>query len=264
MHHWARVGPFTFTHKSYAPTFAQESHCHERSGVDFNIRGGGRGIYRSEERISTSGQIEYFAQEAPHTFACGPRGIRTLHVMFVGETLDRPDVRSRVLATDEPEACDEAAAAGRAIAIFQELTQPDASSPLAIEALAWNLLGDVIRWPAQDGAKWIGRSVEILRACVDRPVGLSELASTLGVHRAHLARTFQATFGCSPGEYHRRMRAAEAVKRLCRSDEPVSRVAASLGFADQAHLTRVLKRCVGITPAAMRRAMHRAETFPGG
>lgn len=55
-----------------------------------------------------------------------------------------------------------------------------------------------------------------------------------------------------------RLRAA--ADRLASTDLPLARIACETGFADQAHLTRALRRETGLTPAALRR--HAAGSIP--
>ena len=46
-----------------------------------------------------------------------------------------------------------------------------------------------------------------------------------------------------------------ALDELARDEAGIADVAASLGFADQAHLARTVRDHVGQTPAALRRAL---------
>ena len=53
--------------------------------------------------------------------------------------------------------------------------------------------------------------------------------------------------GMSPHAYQRQARVRRACA-LIRLGQPLADVAAAAGFADQAHLTRVFRRVVGVTP----------------
>ncbi|MBB4284309.1 AraC family transcriptional regulator [Roseospira goensis] len=69
----------------------------------------------------------------------------------------------------------------------------------------------------------------------------------------HIRRTKRAT-GITPYAAEVTARANRARRMLCAGHAPAD-VAAALGFADQAHLTRQFRLCFGTTPAAYRRAM---------
>ncbi|GAB5562193.1 MAG: hypothetical protein SynsKO_38400 [Synoicihabitans sp.] len=82
---------------------------------------------------------------------------------------------------------------------------------------------------------------------------IEELARRLGCSTGHLHRAFQKTKGSTPYAYYMGRRVQEAAQRILEGDSPLAEIAAELGFADQAHLTRVFCSMRGITPACYRR-----------
>ena len=90
-------------------------------------------------------------------------------------------------------------------------------------------------------------------------VPVTDLAREAGVHRVHLARTFRDHVGVPVTEYARRLR-LESARRLLAEGIPLARVAARSGFADQSHLTRVMRSTWGVTPAGLRRTLHPYKT----
>jgi AraC family transcriptional regulator len=148
-------------------------------------------------------------------------------------------------------------ASGLARRAADELKASDAAAPLALEALALELLAALARLPPGPAGPppWL----ESLRETVhDAPgdVTLSSLACAAGFAPAYVARAFRRHFGCSIGEYLRRRRVERAREALVLSDAPLSRVALEAGFFDQSHFSRVFRRHLGLTPAAYRR-LHR-------
>jgi AraC family transcriptional regulator len=141
-----------------------------------------------------------------------------------------------------------------------ELRASDAAAPLAAEGFALELLAmsaretKPVRHPGRD-QPWLRSAEELLRTRICDRIGLTELAATVGVHPTHLARAFRARYGCSVGEFGRRLRLAWAAAELAGGDKPLATIATQAGFADQAHLTRLFKHHVGTTPA-----LYRAET----
>jgi AraC-like DNA-binding protein len=89
---------------------------------------------------------------------------------------------------------------------------------------------------------------EILRQRYAEQVTADELAHAVGVSRFQLYRLFHDRYGLAPSGYVRELRLRAARSRLAAGDPP-ARVAAAVGFADQAHLTRWFRRVYGITPA---------------
>jgi AraC family transcriptional regulator len=85
------------------------------------------------------------------------------------------------------------------------------------------------------------------------PVSIDTLASELRVHRVYLARVFRAQWGCSPREYIQHVRVRAAAHRIASTTKPLAEIALDTGFSDQAHMSRMFMRNMGVTPAAFRR-----------
>lgn len=79
------------------------------------------------------------------------------------------------------------------------------------------------------------------------------LARELGVHRVYLARVFRLQWGCSPRDYVQQLRVRAAAHRLASTMHALADIALDCGFSDQPHMSRVFRRCMGLTPAAFRR-----------
>jgi len=97
---------------------------------------------------------------------------------------------------------------------------------------------------------------EALRGFLDahlfESVTLTAAADSVGAGPTHLARAFSATFGIGPHAYVVGRRLDAARDRIL-DGQPLADVAASVGFYDQAHLTRRFKRFLGVTPGRFAR-----------
>jgi AraC-like DNA-binding protein len=89
----------------------------------------------------------------------------------------------------------------------------------------------------------------------DPDVPLPRLARDLGTSPHHLSRTFGAATGHSIARHRMRLRTRHVLERLAGGDTGLAGLAAGAGFADQSHLTRVLRAETGATPAALRAAL---------
>jgi AraC-like DNA-binding protein len=99
----------------------------------------------------------------------------------------------------------------------------------------------------------VGRAIEYLSEHCDRNVALSELAAAAELDGFLLTREFTRSMGIPPHAYHLQRRIRAAQRRLA-VGESVTDVAQQLGFSDQAHMTRLFKRLVGVTPGRYRSA----------
>jgi len=86
------------------------------------------------------------------------------------------------------------------------------------------------------------------------PPSLSELAAMAGVTPVQLTRMFKRATGLPPMQWLMNQRLHQA-RRILASNEPLAEIAASHGFADQAHFTRRFRALFGLTPGAWRRAL---------
>jgi AraC-like DNA-binding protein len=103
------------------------------------------------------------------------------------------------------------------------------------------------------------RLVQKARAAIndDHPAasGLFPLAELLGVSPYRLSRAFPRELGVSLTRYRNRVRVGRALEELQHDTAPLAEIAAALGFADQAHFTRVVRQHLSHTPAALRRTL---------
>jgi transcriptional regulator GlxA family with amidase domain len=83
-------------------------------------------------------------------------------------------------------------------------------------------------------------------------IDLGDLAKVTQFSRCKFNRTFKASFGCTPGQYVRRMRVARAQNLMTVSGDPLCQIATESGFADQSHFNRCFRKVVGESPAVWR------------
>jgi AraC-like DNA-binding protein len=86
------------------------------------------------------------------------------------------------------------------------------------------------------------------------PPSLAALATDLGLSRYQLLRAFRTAMGVPPYAWLAQYRVHRA-RGLLECGLRPAEVAALVGFADQAHLTRWFRRVLGVTPAAYRNSV---------
>jgi AraC-like DNA-binding protein len=94
---------------------------------------------------------------------------------------------------------------------------------------------------------------EALAAAPERT--LVRLARDLAVSPHHLSRVFRAGTGETIARHRMRLRTRAVLERLAGGEGDLARMAADLGFADQAHLCRVVRDETGRTPSSLRDAL---------
>jgi len=89
----------------------------------------------------------------------------------------------------------------------------------------------------------------------DPAQSLPELGRRLAVSPHHLSRVFRALTGATVSRHRMRLRVRAVLERLGGGERDLARLAADAGFADQAHLCRVVRAETGTTPSALREAL---------
>jgi AraC family transcriptional regulator len=96
-----------------------------------------------------------------------------------------------------------------------------------------------------------------VRAYIDsnlhRTIHIRDLSAVARRSPAHFSRKFKLAVGESPHAYVVRRRLERACHLMMTSAEPLSEIALSVGFSDQAHLCRLFRQAFGQSPARWRR-----------
>jgi AraC-like DNA-binding protein len=109
----------------------------------------------------------------------------------------------------------------------------------------------------------VRRAKAFLDDHLDVRVSLADVATASGLTPFRLLRAFTRAEGLSPHAYQRQARLHRAMAWM-RQGRALGDIAAASGFADQAHLTRIFRQAMGMTPGAYRRACVSTRTAPFG
>lgn len=225
----------------YAPNAEMAPHAHERTYVSFVLRGRFLEEAGGARDVAASTTVVIMPAGARHRNRIGAHGARSL-VIGIDADFERRlgGISPKRRWLDHGAPLQLLARAYRA----QRLGEID-----AIEELLY-AFADAVRG-ARDGAREpVARVQAILRETLMTSVG--EIARLVQRDPAYLCRAFRTQTGCTMGEYVRQLRTKKAAHLIASTDAPLADVAASCGFADQSHLTRVFKAQLGMAPAQFR------------
>lgn len=151
-------------------------------------------------------------------------------------------------------------------ALLAELKAPELGSRLYIESLTTQLAVQLIRNYATHTAAPEPKRGQLspqqqqqiddyIRAHLAEDITLAQLAAVLHLSPYHFAHRFKLTTGLSPYQYLLTQRINHAIHLLQTSPErSLLAIAVAVGFYDQSHLARHLKRMHGVTPGQLMKA----------
>lgn len=249
------VGGIVLAECSYSKRFDIPRHCHHDNGYFCLVLKGGytEKTGKAQRELLPSTLIAH-PPGASHSDHFHAAETRLFNVWFGTGWLDR--IRDKVNLTDSYLKI--GPLNYLSVKLYQEFWQEDIFSPLVIEGLVLEMLGESSRATTKarqfQRPRWLGSATDLLCSTLDQKVTVTRLARIFGVSEIHVARTFRRHFGCTMGEYLRRLRIERATQRLISSDEPITEIANSCGFTDQSHFTRTFKKVTGTPPARYRAA----------
>jgi AraC family transcriptional regulator len=171
-------------------------------------------------------------------------------------------IRPYSAVLDERLSVDDGRVSGIAWRVYDEMLRMDTAAPLAMEGLLLELVASASRLRDHKGRserpRWLEDARERVHAELAARPSLTRLAESVGVHPVTLARAFRRAFGCTVGEYVRRLRIERATRELADTDLPLAEIALAAGFSDQSHFSNLFRQHTGLSPLRFRHAVRSA------
>lgn len=242
------------TEAIYSPGSILPWHSHERANFCVLVDGSyTENIGRAKYRLDRF-DVTFKPEGETHRDEYGEPGARCLILEIMPGWLE--DLPSRAPLVQAPLHLPNRQLLDLSIRLYREFHCQDQVAPLALQAVCVELLVHVTRAKRADavpgGPAWLNRVREILHDAFAEPLDLEQLAALAGVHRVHLAQAFRKAYGCTIGDYVRRLRVHHAAHELATTEASLVEVALGCGFYDQSHFTRTFKQYTGLTPGHYR------------
>ncbi len=241
---WRELGSLRVRTARYAPGLRQPRHRHREAGLSLILAGALEEDGPDRPHRAAAGALVFKPAECWHADHYGPNGA----VMLQVAPRDDDDEPWRAIRWNY--LWSEAAQFARAIlAIAGGRPRSEENAELAF----WEAMEGAIPKTDDVAPRWWPRAVELLNASLEERISTAEIARTLGVHPVHLARVCRRQVGCSLRQYLLERRTVLAWRRCTAGEHSLAQVAADLGFADQAHMTRTFANKLGVPPTQLRR-----------
>ncbi|CAM5390109.1 AraC family ligand binding domain-containing protein [Thauera mechernichensis] len=233
-----------------------DAHTHEAYGFGVIEHGVERFRLAGSDHLAAPGSIVLMNPDALHTGRAETEQGWAYSMIYIDPDLlarasgDTQWWFSSAVVDDDP------VRARRLTALLHALWRE--ADPLAIDSLLLLLVRELqphARSPAParaEKAHCFNRVIDYMRAHLGERITLEALASVAGLSPFHFLRCFRDQHHVTPQQMLMALRLFEAKQGLAAGKAPAE-VAADVGLADQAHLTRAFARRYGVTPARYQR-----------
>jgi AraC family transcriptional regulator len=106
----------------------------------------------------------------------------------------------------------------------------------------------------------LNRVVDYTEAHLADKITALDLANLINTSVGQLFRAFKISVGVTPFHYIARRRVELACTLMRTTRQPLCQVAAACGLCDQAHLCKMFRRVIGMSPSVWRRTMRARDT----
>jgi AraC family transcriptional regulator len=240
---------------AYPPGFVIPRHAHASAFFGLVLEGGYQETYGSRCRECRPSSLLFHPPGEVHSETHYDVVVRILSIEPTQRLLAHVGEYARAL--DGPQEFQAGPLLRLGARLYREFQSDDPLAPLAMEGLSLELLAGACRHvsnPTPTAPRWLRAVCDLLQDRFCENIALHEIAAAVGVHPAHLARTFRRCYDCTVGDYVRNLRTDRARQELLASDRPLAEIALALGYADQSHFATSFKRQTGMTPGAFRKA----------
>lgn len=252
-----KVASFELSERVYPPRFKTPKHSHKQALFCFVIQGKYTETYGKRTRECLPSTLLFHPAEECHAEHFHDAGGRSFVIEIEPVWLAR--LREHLALIETPAEFRGGVPELLARRLYKEFGEMDSVSPLVIEGLMMEMIGEASRRREYSLARqppyWLQQARDLLHARFAEHLTLAEIAQSVAVHPVHLAQMFHKTYQCTVGDYVRKLRIEYACRELATSEAPIVEIALAAGFCDQSHFTRTFKRIIGAAPSQYRESI---------
>lgn len=252
-----KVASFELSERVYSPGYQTPKHTHKQALFCFVMDGWYTETYGDKTRECTASTLLFHPPGELHAEHFHDAGGRSFIIEIAPNWMKQ--IGEMLNITDNSSDFHGGTLELLSRKLYREFSNTDEASPLIIEGVMMEMMGETVRYraakPGQNSPRWLQQARDLLHARFHENLTLADVAQIVGVHPVHLAQTFHKTYQHTVGDYVRKLRIEYACRELTMSPKPIVEIALAAGFCDQSHFTRTFKQVIGVAPSQYREAL---------
>ncbi len=226
-------------------------HYHSNTNLGFVIDGS----YLEEKKLPykvSAGDICYYSAGESHRFLSIDRGGHRMNLelqtyFFRANQLTEAQLQKAIKNNPNAKLL--------LLQMYRELLTNDSLAQASIQMLLLKILSQAAkRYPDKGLPQWVNRVDEYMHDHASDRIFLDDLARVAGLHSVTICKYFSKYFGCTAGEYARKLKIVKALRLLKTPGHPMAQIACECGFFDQSHFIREFRKATGFLPGSYRKS----------
>jgi AraC family transcriptional regulator len=237
---------------SYPDTcYSENLHYHETLHMSLVLSGGNLEKRNRTDIERMPGVVTFYDSGEPHCSTKTIQFSKHVNIEIENEFLQKNEIDIKamdLLFLKSPDArfC--------MLKLLKELLTDDEFSKNAIQHLMINLLtASSLQNKYRSMPFWLNIVYEFLQDNWSENITLANLSIAANVHPVTISKYFPNYFGCTIGEYMRKLKVEKALALIESSSSSLTQISHECGFADQSHFIRTFKKETGFLPKHYRK-----------
>lgn len=235
------IGLTDYNNEQSAPVL----HSHENLHLSFGLTGQMAVGRKSHSGLTT--RIEQFsyvrAGEQHQTLLISPTG-RNINLELEPQFLKRYELEE----SDFEKLTATPGASVVMLRLYKELHFQGNGFSDSIDMLILSLFQRQLLNAKNGVPRWTHIVREFLSDNWNREISLQQIGQVAEIHPVTVSKYFARYFGCSLGEYRRRLKIESALQLMNSTDKSLTEIAYLCDFFDQSHFIRAFKEATGVSP----------------
>lgn len=241
---WKEYRGLITSKTAYDGHFNTSFHYHEHPHLSFILQGGNMEYRQKETLIRNANDVMFYHSGELHKTLPTDSQTRNLNL-----EIDTAFLQENTISEDRLK---QAIQSNRDSSLFMlkmqsEIHLNDQLTESALHALLFGFI-TAPELKSYKEINWCVKLHQLINDDWNKTHTLSDLALETGVHPVTISKYFARYFGCTLGEYLRKVKISRSLPLIKNSNDSLTEIALYCGFADQSHFIRVFKHYTGISP----------------